>query len=477
MNLSQFLSLLRARWRLGVIVLLCTIAAGVAYSLLSARTYTASSSVMVEFVAPDMPGGFSAGAQPLIYMASQVDLINSERVALKAVELLGLQSDAALRERWLAGTGGSGDFKVWLAGQLSAGLEVRPSRESNLITVRYTSEDAQEAARAANAFVRAYAETSLDMRVEPTRQFHVIYEERAVKARADLEAAQLRLSEHQRAHKMIAGGLDGRVDLEAARLSDLSSQLVQAQGLASESQGRRDQAARGAESLSEVRGDPTVAQLRIDLSRDESQLNELSQRLGDNHPQVLEQRARIGEVRERLARAIRTASGAVVAGDNVNKFRVAQLQAAIDAQREKVLQLKSIRDSADVLQRDVDVARQSYESVLQRLNQTELASHSMQTNVSVLQVASAPLRPTSPKTLLNTVAALLAGSVLGLSAIVLAEVRDRRIRTPDEVVGDLQQPLLLTMPKVHFLVDEAEEDSSLHRIRSAVGLPARSKPV
>lgn len=466
MNLTQFLSVVRARWWLGAIVMALVTGAGLGYSLTSPRIYTANASVMLDAVSPDITGNFGGGLLLPSYIATQVDLIASERVRLKAVELLGMEKDPAQRELWLGKTGGSGDFKVWLASGLYDDLEVKPSRESNLITVRYASSDAEHAARVTNAIVQAYTETAIELKSEPARQYVQVYQERAQKARQEFEAAQARLTEFQRSNGLLNGGVDGKVDLEAARLTELSSQLVQLQALASESQSRRSEVSGGAERLSEVRGDPAVAQLRIDLVREQGRLLELNQRLGDQHPQVTEQQARIEELRSRLNAAIRTASGSVVVGDNVNQRRLASLQATIATQREKVAQLRGVRDRADVMARDVETARQAYESVMQRLSQTELAGRSSQTSVAVVQSASAPLRPSAPRTTLNTIAALFAGLVLGLSTIIFAELRDRRVRTADEVIGELQQALLLELPKVQF----STTPSSGKRGRSPAGL-------
>lgn len=470
MNFTQFLSVLRARWWLGLLVAAITTAIGLGYSLRAERTYTASAAVMLDVLSPELTGGFGAVLLPS-YLATQVDLIGSERVALRAVDLLNLPTDPAARERWTEATEGAGNFRVWLSQALRQGLELRPSRESNVITVMYSSPDPAYAARAANAFVQAYGEIAIEMRAEPAQQFQQLYREKSDEARVAMESVQAQLSELQRAHGLLGGGGDGRVDLEAARLSELSSQLVQVQALVNESQSRRDEVSRGAERLSEVRGDPAVAQLRVDLVREQSRLLELNQRLGEMHPQVEEQQARLTELRLRLAAAVRTASGSVEIGNNVNRARLSQLQTAIAEQREKVTQLRSVRDQADMLQRDLENARHNYDALRQRLSQTELAGRSTQTNVSVVQSATAPLRPSAPRTLLNTVAALLAGSVLGVCLIVIAELRDRRVRTADEITGEMQQALLLTMPKVHF--SDAQRISPIQRSpKGPLSLPA-----
>ncbi|NMV20996.1 chain length determinant protein EpsF, partial [Vibrio parahaemolyticus] len=88
----------------------------------------------------------------------------------------------------------------------------------------------------ANAFVQAYIETHLDLRADPAKRFSTFFDQRAKQLREQLEAAQNRLSEYQKQHGLIA--TDERLDIENARLNELSSQLVAIQALATESSSR-----------------------------------------------------------------------------------------------------------------------------------------------------------------------------------------------------------------------------------------------
>ena len=142
MTLGQFISILQARWRSALLVLLVTVCAAVAVSLLLPKKYTATASVMLDVRSPDPIGGTAlAGMMAPAYMATQVDLISSERVARRAIQTLGLADNAATREQWHLATKGQGNFEAWLADTLLKHLDVKPSRESNVITIGYASPD------------------------------------------------------------------------------------------------------------------------------------------------------------------------------------------------------------------------------------------------------------------------------------------------------------------------------------------------
>ena len=52
MSIAQFLSIVRARWRIGLMVWVLTVAVAVAVSLFQHKQYTAASSVVID-VKPD----------------------------------------------------------------------------------------------------------------------------------------------------------------------------------------------------------------------------------------------------------------------------------------------------------------------------------------------------------------------------------------------------------------------------------------
>ena len=86
MTLQQFLLILSARARLVFYTLLVTVAATLVVSLLLPKQYSASTAVVVDVKSPDpIAGVFLPGLILPGYMATQVDIITSDRVAQRVV--------------------------------------------------------------------------------------------------------------------------------------------------------------------------------------------------------------------------------------------------------------------------------------------------------------------------------------------------------------------------------------------------------
>lgn len=445
MTFPQFIAILRARWRLIAYVFGGALLLAIALSLLLPKQYTAVASVVVD----SKPDPFNALGYPSLvtpaFMATQVDIIQSERVALKVVRAIKMAELPQIRQQWMEATDGQGSIETWLASNIQKQMDVKPSKESNVISVAYKAGDPQFAAAMANAFVKAYLSTVVELKVDPARQYSSFFDSRAKDAREALEAAQAKLSAFQNEKGIVNS--DERLDVETARLNELSSQLVAIQALASESGSRQSQATgASADKLQEVLNNGVIAALKADLSRNEARLQEISARLGENHPQVVEAKANISELRSRIEAETKRVTGGVTVANSINRQREAEIRAALDAQRQKVLRLKQVRDDGAVLQRDVENAQRAYDLIQQRLNQSSLESQTTQSNVNELTTALPPLQPSSPILLLNLMLGVVGGLLLGVLVAFVRELSDRRARCTDDLQEVLGIPVIGVLP-------------------------------
>lgn len=462
MNFKQFIAVLRARWMVALGTLVLIAGGTLLASLLWPKAYNATASVVID-VKPDPLGTLLSpnGITPAM-VETQIDIIQSDRVATRVVRNLKLMDNAQTRAQWQDQTQGQGDFELWLAETLQRGVDVRPSRASGVITIGYRSPDPRFSAAVANAFAQAYMQVALELRVDPARQYTNFFDTRVKEARETLEQAQARLSSYQRENNIIS--IDERFDIETARLNELSTQLVALQALSAESGIRQSQAqSSNADRMQEVLNNPLIGGLKTDLARSEARLQELSSRLGDSHPQIRETRASIEEIRAKIDAETRRVLGGVGVSNTISKQRENELRAALEAQRAKVLKLKAIRDESLLLSRQVDYLQRVYEQFSARANQSSIESQTNQTNVSLLSEARAPNGPSSPRVLLNTALGSILGLALAVAAALGAEAVDRRLRLPSDVVETLGLPILAAIPSPGRKLLRAGSAASMER--------------
>jgi chain length determinant protein EpsF len=441
---QQLLLILRARrWVIfgvlaGIVVLV------LAVSLILPKKYTATTALVIDMKATD-PVNVGAPAQMSSgYLATQIDIISSERVAQRVVTLTGLDRVAVLQTDWREATNGVGSFQSWMATLLQKQLDVRPSRESSVVNVSYTGPDPEFAAAIANAFARAYIDTNLELKLEPARQYALFFDEQTKDLRDKLRVAQGKLSEYEQESGILSG--DGRFDIENQRLAELNSQLTQATGQRAES-GARQTEVDSLDSMPEVMANGLISGLTADLVRHEGERSQLLGKLGENHPQVLQLSEQITKLRQRLDAEKRRVASSVTTTGRISSARVSEISADLERQKKRVLELKGHYDKLSVLQRDVESAQKAYEFVVQNLMQQRLISdQNQQTNITILAPAEPPLKHSSPRLLLNMIIAVFLGTLFGIGTALVLELLDQRVRGSEDLVQFVGIPVLGIIP-------------------------------
>jgi succinoglycan biosynthesis transport protein ExoP len=442
MTLQQFILILRARYKAALLALVVTVATTLIVSLLLPKQYTATATVVLDVKSPDqMSGMVLQGMMAPGYMATQVDIINSDRVAKAVVKLLRLEESPVVRQQWIDGTEGQGQLVDWLANLLQKKLDVKPSRESNVVNINYTGTDPGFTATVANAFAQAYVEVNLALRVGPARQYASFFEEQTLTARNQLEKAQLALSDFQQKSGITA--TDERLDFETTKLNETSSQLTALQAQTTDSQSKRQRTQ--PDTVAEVMQSPLINGLKADIARLDAKLTESNINLGKNHPQTQRSEAELAALRAQLDSETRKITTSIDTTYQVGRQREQQLVGAVGAQKTRVLLLNKQRDELNVLRRDIESAQRAFEAVSQRAAQTNIESLSNQTNIAVLNPAVAPLDPSKPRIFLNLLVSIFLGTLLGVGLALLLELSNRRVRSAQDLIEALDVPVLGTI--------------------------------
>ncbi len=442
MSFSQLLIILRARWKRILLLWFGLIALAVLVSLALPKTYLARAEVVLDVRAPDpVNGGMVPGLMTPSYMATQIDVIQSRRVVERAIKAMQLDQNAELIQKWRENTDGVGDMAFWLYQWVSKGLDINPSRDSNLVAVGFKSADPQFAAEMANAIVQAFISTSLDMKVSPAGENAAWFKEQLETMRKDVDAAQQKISAF-RIEKQLIGDPQGRIDAETSQLNQLAAELTAARAANADASSRRS-SKRDLASSPEVLQNPLIANLRMSLAEARNQLEQARSRLGSAHPDVRRLTAQVQELSSELGAQTSRIVSSLSISQEQSAEKVGLLEKQLADQQQRVIALNADMDRLGVLQNELKAAQGAYNAVSERYLQTNLQSQNQLTNITLLTPAVAPLRPASPRPVVNVAVAMLLGLVLGLGSAFVSEMMDRRIRGEDDFEGDYGLPITL----------------------------------
>ena len=440
MGIQHALAVLRARLIPLLTVILVTVGVTVLLSLILPPRYTATVTLVVDSSRIDPTMGFSmpAGVGG-DYLNTQLEIIQSQAVALRVVKELKMAEDPGAEKYWLEDTGGQGSIEDWLAKGLLRRLTAEAGKQNSIITISFMARDPQQAATIANAFAQAYVHTNLELRVAPAKEASEWFSSQVADLKSNLEKAQAKLTEFQRAKGIV--NADERFDVENTRLAELSAQLAIAQSQAIDAVSRKRQLdqytkeGRNPEALPDAIGNALINTLKQQLSGAEARLTQLAGQLGRNHPEFQRSAAEVEQIKRQLNVELETLAAGVGNTARVAQAKEADLRSAVAAQKTRVLALNKEKGQDDmaVLAREVESAQKAFDAASQRFSEVRLESRISQTNVAILNPAVRPVEPTFPNWTINIALSLVLGTMLGVTLAFMMEHADRRVRSVEDL--------------------------------------------
>lgn len=430
MNIRQILLILKLRWWLVLSLVAASLVVAGLYLWKAPRAYIASSALIVDLKTDPLLNALAPAMAAPAYMATQVEILQSERLATRVVKELKLSSNENAVARWREETASKIPIETYYGQMLQKGLGVQASTKgSHILNLSFGAEDPNFAALVANTFAKSYIDLSVELRTGPAKENATFFEDRLKKLRSDLEAAQAKVAAFQQSKGVVIS--NDRFDQEMARLQNLESAYAAAlaEAAATSSVARNS----GTESSMDVSQSASVQNLRAQLATAETRLAEASLTLGVSHPTRIQLDTQIRELKEQLARETRVVSGTSANVNRVASAKMGELRGLVEAQKRTVLNLRAVRDEGSLLLKELELAQKAFESVNSRRSQLSLESQSANAGARVLSEAIAPLDPASPKVPVVLGVALVAGLLLGVGAAVGWEMLDRRVRSVQDL--------------------------------------------
>lgn len=410
------------------------LAVGAVATLLETPRYTATAVIQINDQSPRVLSAAeepaSPGADSDRFLQTQLDLLNSRALAKRviarvprldspgfhqqmgAVLLPGSTLPTARRERSL-------DL-------IDQALAVALPRNSRIATIAFTAPDPALAAEVANAFAEEFIQASLRQRHDSAAYARDFLAGQLREARTRLEQAERTRNAEARAAGLIAPGdtlpaaaAPAAPSLTAASLQQLhaAAGAARAQRIAAEA---RWNALQGHGPLADRAAleNPAVQALLTRQAEVAARLQDELTRHRDGHPGVRQLRAQLDVLDQQLG----TTTGAVRAAAQVDLVAARTAEQALTAQvgalRAASLAEQDRAVAVNLLAREVESERAQYDGLLQRFREASAAAGISASNVTIIDRAEPPVKPSSPLWPRNLGFALLAGLAL-VAALLL----------------------------------------------------------
>jgi polysaccharide biosynthesis transport protein len=331
-------------------------------------------------------------------------------------------------------------------------LTVAPVRNSRLVEVRYRSENPQLAAQAANALARQYIEQNLEFKFLSTKEATEFLSARMKEQRKSLEQSEQALQKYREQTGAVA--LQDRQNIVIQRLSDLNAAVTRARTERIEKEAVYNQVrdAQNNRALLDtapaILSNSFIQQLKAQQAEQQRQQAQLSEKLGERHPEMVKLRSSIESTDIRMQAEIQKVVRALQNDYQAALANERALMSSLDQQRGEAQELNRSAIQAGVLERDTNTNRQMFEGLLQRTKESDVAGELRTSNIRVVDRAEVPRSPASPNVRSNIILATLGGLFLAVGLAFFFEYLDNRIKSPEQIKSQLGLAYLGMIPSI-----------------------------
>lgn len=466
-DIQKYLQVIKRRWlpALGVIAMTVTGASLYAFSL--KPSYRAEGSVMIKSNRTSSLTGLSEELGRLEALThnhnpldTQARIITSNPVLQETIIALNLRDE---------------DDELLPISVLAAQLNVEGVKGSDVLVISYADQNPEKAAQVVNTVINKYIEQNVKANQKEAQTARKFLAEQLPTAESSVSKAELQLRRFKEKHRIIAleeeaNAAVGTITKFEEQVSQIQAQLAHVnarlKNLRAQAQVEPEKAIISAE-LSQT---PGVQKVLAQLQEAESQLALEKTRFQPGHPTVVAWEERVAALKNLLNQRTNQVAG------TQEKFQQGNLQLGelrqgliteitrVEAERvgleqqistlsnklygykQRAKNLPQLEQTQRELERRLEAAQSTYETLLTKLQEINVAENQKIPNARIISKALVPDFPQGPRKLLFIVGGGAAGVFLGLITAFGLDLIDRSVKTVKEAKEVLRYTLLGVIP-------------------------------
>ncbi len=437
-------------------------------TMLDTPRYTAATSVQINDQSEEVLGKdldtqseVNKASDVERFLNTQIEILRSralaERVA-RRLELVGNQRFYAAMELPAPDKDKSeAQRRDQVIALLQHNMQADMPRNTRIVTIDFSSTDPDFSAKIANAFADEFIQSNLQRRFDSSAYARNFIAEQLEEARTRLETSERELNAYARNAGLIrmrdAGdksdgdGISSSVTTSSLMQLNEAANKAKADRIAAEGRWNSEQASPPLASQA-VLSNPTVQDLMTRRAELESELKKNRARYLEDHPTVLQGEAELQTINQQLSLVAASVRNSIHAEYVAASSAERRLEAQVDLLRGKTLAEQDRAVRYNTLAREADTNRSLYDGLLQRFRELNAAAGLSASNLSIIDRADTPLRPSSPNLLANLAIAFMLGAGLCGAVVLIRDQLDDSIRIPEDVEDKVHLALLGTIPVV-----------------------------
>jgi succinoglycan biosynthesis transport protein ExoP len=441
LDLSALYHTARENWWMVLLCFIFTIGTGIFYIIITPKSYMSDTIIQVE----------QAPTQVLnIQDVTSEDL--KEQEVLKTIEanLTGAALLVNVIDRLNLTTDQLGlkprpDLpytKEEMAAKLYELVSAKLTKGTRLIDVSALNTDPKLAQKISGALVEEYVRADMAQRTGVSGEANRFLLEQADVLKQRVGIAEQAAQAFKDAHPGVP--LDDTIGFHEDKLRDLANRVSDARALrvhleADNAQvqkilGHTQPADQTQQLLTvqSVAADPAVLQIQKSISDEQAVFAGLKQRYLPKHPAYVQEESKVAGLESSLQAAVLSAAkGLTTAVDSARQGEETTGR-VLKEQEQAKLDNDRLSIPYTALTREVDRVRDLYDSVQERLKETDLTTNMDDNKIQIESAPSLPYKPAKPKPLLVIAACIVGGALLSMCGCFALSMNDHSLRTIDE---------------------------------------------
>ena len=453
-NLSEYLLKVRRRWKPALAIFLLTLGVTGGLSLLQEKTYQAEGKLIFKSKNASAYTGIGdqgSNLEPILVnqtpLSTQIEILESQPVVQQVIDRQKLTDidGNPLKPK---------DFRKNLVTELVGGTDV--------VKVKYKNEDPKIASEVVNTLMDVYVQEQIRGNQSQPRAAKEFIDRELPTVENKVEQAESEISQFRSQHNI--------VDLKEEKrglVTSLGTLNQQISTVGSELQGTKAQTAalqnqlglnlQQASAANQLGASPEVQSILEQLNVTESELSKERQRFNDGHPTIISLEERKNDLNQQLTGLIANSVGQGVEVSqgllqNQNGTKENQLEKFITLKIEELSlqrqvgslyesqqqylqrakELPQLEKQERELIRNAEAAGKTYETLLDSLQEAQIAESQESGNTDVVEYASVPQEGSSGKVMLMGLGLVL-GAFLANLSVLLLEMQDRSLQSLAEI--------------------------------------------
>jgi capsular exopolysaccharide synthesis family protein len=473
-NFSDYLSVLKRHWVPAVSIFASTVVLSIFAASLLKSSYQAEGRLLFKnstfkvlgsnLVPSTTEGGESADIKPLVSnqnpLATQIEILSSNLLLQRTIEKLRIKND---RGELLKTT------------ELQSNLNVKIVGGADVLQVNYKNRDPNYAASVVNTLMNVYVENDmLTNRVEAEAASQFMGKQ-LPQTKVAVDRAEIALRKFKQQNSIIDLSEESKTAVGTIRnlesgITTTQSQLEDLKAQNKELRQKIKLSSQDAITFSATSQSPAIQGILTQLQDLDRQMAIESSRFSDNNPILVALKDKKVKLNTLLKQQIRSTTGSKVdlppgslrVGElkqNLIKDllqsevqltgatkKLASLQNALTAYKKRVRVMPQLVQTQHQLERQLDVSQSTYQNLLKKVQEIQLAKNNNISNARIINNAVIPDRADS--TTKNIVIGLggLIGALLSTSAIAYLEMRDKFVEPGKDGSKLFRNRLLGAMP-------------------------------